>query len=107
MNRLLMHGPRQSTMESVLVPNGKEGPHQGWTPITDTETKEKVLLDYNDKHLQQSNISPFVYGPLQAVIGHDAHKCGVLNSGLTRKKYGTLRESTGIYKMPLLRYYAD
>ena len=66
-------------MESVLVPNGKEGPQQGWTPITDTETKEKVLLDYNEKHLQQqSNISPSVYGPLQAVIGHDAHKCGVL-----------------------------
>ena len=40
-------------MESVLVPNGKEGPHQGWMPITDMETKEKVLLDYNEKKLQQ------------------------------------------------------
>ena len=94
MNRLLMHGPRQSTMASVLVPNGKEGPNQGWTPITDTETKEKVLLDYNARHLQQSNISPFVHGPLQEVIGHDAHNCGVLNSGLTEEE---IQEIAGNY----------
>ena len=74
----------------------------------------KVLLEHNKRHLQQSNISPFAHGPLQAVIGNDAHNCGVLNAGLTEEEireiasnYGHLQQDALSEVLQRLKYKFD
>ena len=94
-HRFLLKGKRQNTMKSVLVPNGKEGSMQGWDMIMDTTQKEDILLKYNEQHLQKSNISPFTHGPLHKLIGHDAHNCRILNSGLTNDEIKEIASNYG------------
>ena len=48
--------------------------------------KKRSCWKHNKRHLQQSNICPFAHDSLQAVIGNDAHNCGVLNTGLTEEE---------------------
>ena len=51
-----------------------------WHTITDSQAKEEGLLRYNERHLQQSNISPFAHGPLSNLIGHDASNSEILHT---------------------------
>ena len=95
-NRFLLKGPRPSMMQSVLVPSGQEGATTQWHTIPDSQAKEEVLLKYNERHLQQSNISPFAHGQLSDLIGHDASNSKILHS-LTDREIQNISNQYGRY----------
>ena len=75
-NRFLLKGPHSSMMQSVLVPSGQGYNHT----MAHDQAKEEGLLRYNERHLQQSNISPFAHGPLSNLIGHDTSNSEILHT---------------------------
>ncbi|GFH57254.1 hypothetical protein CTEN210_13730 [Chaetoceros tenuissimus] len=99
-NRTVLKGARGKTMTHILVGEPVESVKTQWMKITDSELIEEILLRFNERHLQQSTISPFAHGPLRQILGEDGKGSQAFLDGLidseVAEEYGHLATATNL-----------
>ncbi|GFH47803.1 hypothetical protein CTEN210_04279 [Chaetoceros tenuissimus] len=97
-NRTVLKGIRGKSMTHILVGEPVESLKTQWMKVTDSEVIEDILLRFNERHLQQSTISPFTHGPLRDILGEDGKGSQEFLDGLVAsevaEEYGHLADAT-------------
>ena len=97
-NRTVLKGVRGKALTHILVGEPVESAKIQWMKITDSDLIEDILLRFNERHLQQSTISPFTHGPLRQILGEDGKGSQAFLDGLVdsevAEEYGHLATAT-------------
>ncbi|GFH46283.1 predicted protein [Chaetoceros tenuissimus] len=93
MNRTVSKGIRGKSMTHILVGKPVESLKTQWMKVTDSKVIEDILLRFNERHLQQSTISPFTHAHCEDGKGSQEFLDGLVASEVA-KEYRQLADAT-------------